>query len=100
MPRKTYHASELEHVPAVMLGGPIDGKRYRMPIIPGAGVPTTFSTPLQHPHETSPRAVYLREGDAPIGGYYVYFFEEITDSSGSPMLRAAPGTDQERAGQM
>lgn len=61
MAKKTYHDSELEHVPAVMLGGPIDGKGYRMPVFPDGGVPTAFSTPLQQPHESSPRAVYLRE---------------------------------------
>ncbi|MCR2784137.1 MULTISPECIES: hypothetical protein [unclassified Microbacterium] len=95
MARKSYHESELEHVPAVMLGGPIDGKRYRMPVIPGGGVPTAFSTPLQQPHEPSPRAVYLREGDAPVGGYYVYFFDRITDPSGAPALHATPDRHRE-----
>lgn len=99
MAKKTYHDSELEHVPAVMLGGPIDGKRYRMPVFPDGGVPTAFSTPLQQPHESSPRAVYLREGDSPVGGYYVYFFDRIDDSGGEPVLHATPGRDRERTNQ-
>lgn len=94
MIKSSYHESELEHVPAVMLGGPVDGKRYRMPIIPGEGVPTAFSTPLQQPHDTSPSAVYFREGDAPVGNYYVYFFDGIVDSNGAPTLHAT--TDGQR----
>ncbi|BDV31261.1 hypothetical protein [Microbacterium terricola] len=90
MANKTFHDSELEHVPAVMLGGPIDGKRYRMPVFPGGGIPTAFSTPLQQPHESSPKAVYLREGDTPISGYYVYFFDRIADSYSAPVLHETP----------
>lgn len=99
MTTRSYHENELEHVPAVMLGGPIDGKRYRMPVIPGAGVPTEFSTPLRQPHESSPRAVYLREGDAPVGGYYVYFFDRITNSNGEPALHATNDAQRGRTHQ-
>lgn len=89
MIKSSYHESELEHVAAVMLGGPVEGRRYRMPVMPGGGVPTAFSTPLQQPHETSPSAVYLRAGDAGVGGYYVYFFDGMVDSNGVRTLRAA-----------
>ncbi len=88
--RNSFHESELEHVPAVMLGGPIDGRRYRIPVFPGEGVPTGFSTPLRQPHETSPRAHYAREGDAPVGGYYVFFHEKTTGPNDEPYLEETP----------
>lgn len=100
MSRKSYRAIELEHVPAVMLGGPVDGRRFRMPIIPGLGIPTAYSLALEQPHQTSRRAVYLRKGDSPVGGYYVYFFDEITDAHGVPMLHATPDAHQQYAGQL
>lgn len=51
MTKKSYHKSGLEHVTAVMLGDPADGKRYRMPVFPGGGVPTAFNTSLQQPRD-------------------------------------------------
>lgn len=95
--KTSYHESELEHVPGVMLGGPIDGARYKIPVFPGSGVPTGFSTPLNQPHETSPRAHYLREGDEPIGGYYVFFYDRTTGPDGGDYCEETPeSTTEER----
>jgi len=79
MTANRYHDDELEHVPAVMLGGPLDGRRYRMPVMPGMGIPDGTSVPLGQPPESSAHARYERSGDAPIGGYYVYFFVDIVE---------------------
>lgn len=97
--KRRYHESELEHVPGVMLGGPIDGKRYRIPVIPGSGVPTGFSTPLRQPHQTSPHAHYLREGDEPVGGYYVFFYDRTTGPEGEDYREETPerANDERRA---
>ena len=46
MPTTSYHDSELEHVPAVLLGGPLDGQRYSMPVFPDGGIPNEMSAPL------------------------------------------------------
>ncbi len=83
--KTTYRDDELEHVPAVLLGGPLDGKRYRLPKFPDGDVPFAFSSPLTQPHETSPYVEYRRAGDLRIGGYYVFFFEKIIE----PETRAA-----------
>lgn len=95
MTKHSYHEDELEHVPAVMLGGPFDGRRYRMPVMPGMGVPHGTSMPLTQPHETSAHARYERAGDAPIGGYYVYFFVDIVEPDGHAQL--AVDAHQEQA---
>lgn len=65
---------DLPHVPGVLLGGPLDGARYRIPLLPvGATVPPrSISIPLQPPGPKS--ASYERTDDEPVGGYYLYFF--------------------------
>ncbi|WES64647.1 hypothetical protein P0L94_00925 [Microbacter sp. GSS18] len=94
--KKSYHESELDHVPAVMLGGPIDGKRYKLPVFPEDGIPTGFSTPLREPHETSPHAHYLREGDEPVGGYFVFFYDRTTGPNGESYREERPHRTRER----
>ncbi|WP_166869329.1 hypothetical protein [Salinibacterium sp. ZJ70] len=90
--RSSYHDSELAHVPAILLGGPLDGKRYRVPIFPTGGVPHGFSSPLTEPHQTSEYAHYRLSADELIGGHYLYFFDSITPPAA--LTRTAEGDAQ------
>ena len=86
----SFKDGEFGYVLSVMLGGPIDGKRYQMPVLPGGGVPRGLGHPIQQPHETSPVAYYGRAGDTTIGGYYVYFFQGMRDPGGKRVLAETP----------
>ncbi len=87
---KTFTEGEFGMVPCVMLGGPIDGKRYKLPILPGGAIPDGLGHPIQEPHETSPYANYERAGDEMIGGYYVFLYKDTRDSNGKRMAVEAP----------
>lgn len=79
----------LDHIAAVLLGGPLDGQRFRVPRVPpGQSIPVSVSIPLKQPASSSPRATYLREGDDAVGGYYVFLFEECTGPNGESVLYA------------
>ncbi len=83
---KSFKDGEFGFVPGVMLGGPIDGKRYRVPVLPNGNIPDGIGHPIQQPPETSPVAYYDRAGDATVGGYYVYFFRGTCDPRGAGVL--------------
>lgn len=81
---------EFGYVPSVMLGGPIDGKRYKMPVLSGGGIPHGFGHPVQQPHETSPVAYYARASDTLVGGYFVYFCRGMREPGGRRVLANTP----------
>lgn len=87
---ETFTDGEFGFVPSVMLGGPIDGKRYKMPVLPNGAIPHGLGHPIQQPHETSPVAYYERAGDEQIGGYYVYLFQGLRDPGGKRVLAETP----------
>lgn len=94
----SFKDGEFGYVPAVMLGGPIDGKRYKLPVLPSGAIPHGMGHPIRQPHGTSPLAYYERAGDTTVGGYYVYFFLGMRDPGGrrvyaqTPVIKA-PVTD-------
>lgn len=96
----SFNDGEFGYVPSVMLGGPIDGKRYKMPVLPGGGIPHGLGHPIQEPHETSPVAYYERAGDTAVGGYYVYFFQGMREPGGkrvlaqTPVIETAPAAEE------
>lgn len=87
---KTFKDGEFGFVPCVMLGGPIDGKRYKLPILPGGAIPDGLGHPLQEPHETSPYANYERAGDEMIGGFYVFIYKDTRSPNGERMAEETP----------
>ena len=89
MPKK-FKDGEFGFVPCVMLGGPLDGKRYKLPILPNGAIPDGFGHPLEEPHETSPVAYYDRAGDEMVGGYYVYFYKGTRAPGGNRVLAETP----------
>lgn len=87
---KSFKDGEFGWVPSVMLGGPIDGHRYRMPVLPDGSIPHALGHPVSEPFETSPVAYYEREGDETIGGYYVYLFQGLRGPDGKRVLAMTP----------
>ncbi len=87
---KSFKDGEFGWAPSVMLGGPIDGSRYRLPVLPNGGIPHGFGHPLQQPHETSPVAYYELAGDEMVGGYYVYFYCGTKEPGGRRVLAETP----------
>jgi hypothetical protein len=86
----SFKDGEFGFVPSVMLGGPIDGKRYKLPILPNGGIPHGFGHPLEQPHETSPVAYYDRAGDDTVGGFYVFFYRGTREPGGKRVLAETP----------
>lgn len=81
--------ADVIHVPVGLLGGPLDGQRFKVPAVPPAQtVPTILTIPLKQPAATSPFARYVREGDEPVGGYYMFFFEGCFGPDGEKVLYA------------
>lgn len=73
----------------MLLNGPLDGQRYKIPRVPPElTVPTSLTVPLKQPAATSPFAIYRREGDEPVGGYFVFFFDENLGPNGEKVLYA------------
>lgn len=70
-----------------------DGKRYKMPVLPGGGIPHAMGHPIQQPHETSPVAYYERAGDTTVGGYFVYFYRGMREPGGRRVLAQTPVID-------
>lgn len=63
-------------VPCELFGGPLDGRKYGD--LPDTGGPYTnceLSLPFQQPADTSPRAIYVCRGEAPVHGLWQFFFE-------------------------
>lgn len=96
---KTFKDGEFGFVPCVMLGGPIDGKRYKLPILPNGAIPDGLGHPMQEPHETSPYANYARVGDEMVGGYYVFIYAEMRDADGKRMAAETPEATEPSATQ-
>lgn len=62
-------------IPCEMFGGPLDGARYGD--LPDMGQPFTnceLSTPLGQPAELHPAAIYVCRGDAPVHGFWQFFY--------------------------
>ncbi|WP_156464705.1 hypothetical protein [Aeromicrobium sp. Root495] len=87
------------HVPAGLLGGPLDGQRFKIPAVPpDQTVPHALTIPLKQPAATSPFARYVREGDEPVGGYYMFFFEGCFGPAGEKVLYAPTNASLADAG--
>ncbi len=90
----TLHEKDLEHVPVVLLGGPLDGQRFKLPLFPPAqSVPPVLSIPLKQPANTSPLAKYRREGEEPVAGYFMFLFDECFGPDGERVLYAPSGVE-------
>ena len=87
---ESFKDGEFGFVPCVMLGGPIDGKLYKLPILPNGAIPDGLGHPLEQPHETSPVAYYDRTGDEMVGGYYVFFYKGTREPGGNRVLAETP----------
>lgn len=84
---------DVEHVVAMLFGGPLDGERYRLPRVPPHGtVPSAVSLPLKQPASSSPFALYRRQGDEPIGGSFVFVFDDFLGPNGERVLYAPDDT--------
>ena len=86
----SFKDGEFGYAPSAMFGGPVDGKRYKLPILPNGEVPNGFGHPIRQPHETSPVAYYARVTDEPIGGYHIFLFQETREPGGRRVLAETP----------
>ena len=68
----------------------MDGKRYRMPILPGGQIPDGFGCPLRQPHQTSPYAWYHRISTGPANAVYGYLFDGIRGPHGEELAQETP----------
>lgn len=85
----SFKDGDVEHVVATLFGGPLDGERYRLPKVPPHGaVPSAVSLPLKQPANSSPFALYRRQGIEPIGGSYVFVFDDFLGPNGERVLYA------------
>lgn len=85
----SFKDGDVEHVVAMLFGGPLDGERYRLPKVPPRGaVPSAVSLPLKQPANSSPFALYRRQGDEPIGGSFVFVFDDFLGPNGERVLYA------------
>lgn len=69
-------------IPCQLFGGPLDGAAYAD--LPDTGGPLTgftLSVPLEQPHETSPHAVYICRGGAPVHGRWQFFYHHTEPAS-------------------
>lgn len=96
---KTFKDGEFGFVPSVMLGGPFDGKRYKMCVLPGGAIPDGTGYPLTEPYQTSAYAHYERVGDEMVGGYYVFIYTETRDTNGKRMAAETPEATESSATQ-
>jgi hypothetical protein len=78
----SFKDGEFGYVAGAFLGGPFDGDRYCLPVLPDGDIPVSVSLPLNEPGRPGLFAEYARHGDEPIGGYYVYLCEGSKDSDG------------------
>ena len=63
-------------IPCELFGGPLDGRKYGD--LPDTGGPCTnseLSLPLHQPAASSPRAIYVCRGAAPVHGLWQFFYE-------------------------
>lgn len=87
----SFKESEVPLVPIVLLGGPLDGARFKMPLVPPTmAAPDQVSIPLKQPAETSPMAIYFRQGDEQVANYYLFIFEDCVGPGGEKLLFASP----------
>ena len=66
-----------------MIGGPLDGAKYGD--LPGIGEPFTdsvLSCPLGQPADQHPMAIYICRGEAPVAGFWQFFYERTEYPSG------------------
>ncbi|MBB5633307.1 hypothetical protein BKA04_001530 [Cryobacterium mesophilum] len=87
---QSFKDGEFGYAPCVMLGGPLDGRRYKLPILPNGTVPDGFGHPLQQPPENSPLAYYYRAYDETIGDYYVFIYQGTRGPGGNRALVDTP----------
>ncbi|QDZ16301.1 hypothetical protein [Humibacter ginsenosidimutans] len=78
----SFKDGEFGFAPSVFLGGPFDGDRYRLPILPDGDVPSMASLPTASAGSAKRMAAYARHNDEPIGGCYVFIFEGYNDAGG------------------
>lgn len=98
---KSFHEHDVPNVAVVLLDGPLDGQRFKVPRVPPElVVPASLTVPLKQPASTSPHAKYRREDEQPVGGYYVFFFEECLGPDGDRVLYAPPTATEPAAGEV
>lgn len=87
----SFNEKDVPKVPVVLMGGPLDGQKYAMPVPPGHAVPISVTVPLKQPASSAPFARYGRAlGDEPIAGFHVFLFEECVGPNGEQVLYAPP----------
>jgi hypothetical protein len=90
---ETFHEGEFGYAPSVMFGGPIDGRRFKLPILPDGEVPYGFGHPLRQPHEGSPLAYYERVTDEPVGGFHMFAYQGLRGPGGRSAYVQMPEFD-------
>lgn len=70
-------------IPGEMIGGPLDGAKYGD--LPDVGEPFTdcvLSCPLGQPADQHLMAIYICRGEAPVAGFWQFFYERTEYPSG------------------
>lgn len=89
-----FKLDEFGTIKTVMFGGPLDGNRYMLPLLPpDGGLPAGISIPLKQPADTSPYAVYERAAQAPVDDVHAFLFVECRGPNDEPVLYAPDFTN-------
>lgn len=81
--------SQIASAAVVLLDGPMDGQRFKVPLLPPTKkVPETIDLPLKQPASSSPFALYKLTSGQPVAGFYVYFFAGCSSPDGEGVLYA------------
>lgn len=86
--------AKLEKVAVVLLDGPMDGQRFKVPLMPPSKkVPASLDLPLKQPASLSPFALYKLTSEEPVAGFFVYFFAGCSSPDGGNVLYAPDLSD-------
>lgn len=70
-------------IPGEMIGGPLDGAKYGdLPDIGERFTDCVLSCPLGQPADQHPMAIYICRGDAPVAGFWQFFYERTEFPTG------------------
>lgn len=84
-----FDESQLAHAAVVLLGGPMDGQRFKVPMLPPSMmVPESIDLPLKQPASSSPLALYKLTSEEPVACFFVYLFAGCSSPDGEGVLYA------------
>lgn len=81
-------------IPCEMFGGPLDGAKYGdLPDLGGPYTNCELRCPLGQPAERHPRAIYVCRGEAPVHGFWQFFYER-TEYPAAPKVAEVQAPDR------